>query len=217
MISQHTCTPVGETHVSPTVYIGRSVDNAIRSAPRLAQGLIVKQLSRTLASLALQDASHTSSIRLAHTASGQPYGEPGKGQPKVPLSISHSGPWAAVACAAHPVGIDLQVYRGFSAGAQQHIFCDKAKPASVVTQTARWSVCEAYLKSFGRGLPFDLSDIAIQKYNTSGTTEYGRVYTHSASLAPASYWLWHTLYFCCAVCIAGDWDITPTLSLHIGK
>nr|WP_290444072.1 4'-phosphopantetheinyl transferase superfamily protein [Pseudoalteromonas sp. XMcav2-N] len=87
----------------------------------------------------------------------------------------------------------------------------------MVAQTARWSVREAYLKSFGRGLPFDLPDIAIQKHSTSGTTEYGRVYTHSASLAPASYWLWYTLYFCCAICIAGDWEITPTLSLHIGK
>ncbi|TMP38047.1 4'-phosphopantetheinyl transferase family protein [Pseudoalteromonas rubra] len=217
MISPHTSAPVGEACVSPTVYIGRSVDNAIRSVPRLAQGLVVKQLSRTLATLALERASPTSLIRLAHTTNGQPYGEPGKGQPKVPLSISHSGPWAAVACAAHPVGIDLQVYRGFSAGAQQQIFCDKAKPISLVAQTARWSVREAYLKSFGRGLPFDLPDIAIQKYNTRGATEYGRVYTHSASLAPASYWLWHTLYFCCAVCITGDWDINPTLSFHIGK
>ncbi|MCG7560561.1 4'-phosphopantetheinyl transferase superfamily protein [Pseudoalteromonas sp. McH1-42] len=217
MITEHCITPEGKTLISPILYIRQYTDALLSARARLSLGLAVKQQCRALANFALQRACANPSVRLNHTKYGQPYGDQGQGKPAQPVSTSHSHNWYAVATAPAPLGIDIQVYRRFSVTNQQRLFHHNAVLADIITQTTRWSLCEAYLKSHGRGLPFDLRTIHIQQYASQGATSYGRITSKNDTLAPASYWLWQTLYFCCAVCIASDQEVVPILSLHNGK
>ncbi|MDK1311621.1 4'-phosphopantetheinyl transferase family protein [Pseudoalteromonas ardens] len=214
MITEHGMTPAGETLVSPVLYIRQYTDALLPARARLNQGLAVKQQCRALANVALQRACANPSVRLNHTRYGQPFGDQGQEKPAQPVSTSHSQNWYAVATAPAPLGIDIQVYRRFSVSNQQRLFDHNAVSADTITQTAQWSLCEAYLKSHGRGLPFDLRTIRIQQHASLGATSCGRITSKNNTLTPASYWLWQTLYFCCAVCIAGHQEIVPTLSIH---
>ncbi|QTL35427.1 4'-phosphopantetheinyl transferase family protein [Pseudoalteromonas viridis] len=212
MIAPQLVAPVGEAPVSPRLYIRQYADPSAH-APRLSQGSRVKQQCRILATEALQQTNCTGHVRLCHTPSGQPFGFAGENQPLLSVSASHSQNWYAVATAPVSLGIDIQVYRGFSRSSQQRLFHHGERSADMLTQSARWSVREAYLKLHGRGLPFDFRDIQIQPDLKCGAVSGGRVTSQSGALTMACYWLWQTLYFCCAVCIAGNAKVTPTLFL----
>ncbi|WP_052713205.1 4'-phosphopantetheinyl transferase family protein [Pseudoalteromonas rubra] len=212
MIAPQLVAPVGEAPVSPRLYIRQYIDPSART-PRLSQGSRVKQLCRILATEALQHASSTGHVRLCHTPSGQPFGFAGENRPLLSVSASHSQNWYAVATAPVSLGIDIQIYRGFSETCQQRVFNHGELSADILTQSALWSVREAYLKLHGRGLPFDFRDIQVQPDTKFGAISCGRVTSQSGALTMACFWLWQTLYFCCAVCIAGNAKITPTLFL----
>ncbi|MCP1106020.1 4'-phosphopantetheinyl transferase superfamily protein [Serratia nevei] len=181
-VAPHIAIALGGTYRSAAVPTLRHL-SAVKSDAR-AQAVAL--LNRTWSQ------AHAAGFTLRHDASGQPFGEhPQLGRRHV--SLSHSHIWYASATGDIPLGIDLQQYRPFSGTARRWAFSEAEQRLGGIQACAVWAIREAFLKSHGRGLPYELRTIGID-------WQAGLASSADGSLASRRFWLWRSLDWACALC-----------------
>ncbi|MBL1075891.1 hypothetical protein JK358_15955 [Nocardia sp. 2] len=91
----------------------------------------------------------------------------------VEVGITHSGDFALAACAAGPVGIDLERDRPFApallAALGDADFRHAAPGTPAMPIALRWACREAVLKNFGFGMRVDPREIALTRWRPDGS------------------------------------------------
>ncbi|OKB68180.1 4'-phosphopantetheinyl transferase [Serratia marcescens] len=196
-VAPHIAIALGGTHRRAAVPALRHL-SAVKSSAR-AQAVTL--LNRTW------DQERATGFTLRHEASGQPFGEhPLLGRRHV--SLSHSHLWYASATGDIPLGIDLQHYRPFSGAARRLAFSAAERGLGRIQACAVWAIREAFLKSHGRGLPYDLRTIGID-------WQTGLASSADGSLARRRFWLWRSLDWACALCFPAEEGISSSTNITV--
>jgi 4'-phosphopantetheinyl transferase len=117
----------------------------------------------------------TRAVRVTPVAEG-----PAKGKPEVNASVevglSHSADFAVAACAAGPVGIDVERRRDFPPYTRELLAFTPGEldhPAAgrltAMPETLRWACKEAVLKRYGVGLRVDVREVVLTGWHADGT------------------------------------------------
>ncbi|MCC4105832.1 4'-phosphopantetheinyl transferase superfamily protein [Serratia ureilytica] len=189
-----------EPNVAPHIAIALSCTHHRAAVPALRHLSTVKSNARAQAVALLNRIWRqecTTGFTLCHEASGQPFGEhPLLGRRHI--SLSHSHIWYASATGDIPLGIDLQHYRPFAEAAQRWAFNAAEQRLGRIQACALWAIREAFLKSHGRSLPYELRTINID-------WQTGLASSADDSLPCRGFWLWRSLDWACALCFpAGE-------------
>lgn len=191
MVTGHSAVP----HIAIT--LGCTHRNA--AVPALRHLAAVKKNAQALAVALLNRAwcqNRTVGFTLHHGANGRPIGEhPLLGNRHV--SLSHSHIWFVSATGDIPLGVDLQQYRLFSDAARRWAFSAAEQRLGRIQACTAWAIREAFLKSHGRGLPYELRTIDIDWQAGLASSADGR-------LACRRFWLWHSLDWVCALCFPAE-------------
>ncbi|BEO17059.1 MULTISPECIES: 4'-phosphopantetheinyl transferase superfamily protein [Serratia] len=188
-----------ELSVTPRIVIALGGAHRCAAVRGLRPLSAVKNLARAQAVALLNRTwcqGHATGFTLRHEASGQPFGEHlllGRRH----VSLSHSLAWYASATGDIPLGIDLQHYRPFSGAALRWAFSEAEQRLGRIQACAVWAIREAFLKSHGRGLPYELRTIGID-WRT------GLVSSADGSLPSRRFWLWRSLDWTCALCFPAE-------------
>lgn len=101
--------------------------------------------------------------RVARSESGRPFLSVAS---KLNLSISHSGPWVAVACSTHPIGIDVEKRSQVSPEAWS-LFASPAE-LTILPPVRIWSIKEASLKCWDAVGQLSMREIYVNADGTVG-------------------------------------------------